>query len=114
MPRRASFLLLFIAGLVLAAVTSLGLADRQTAGHVESAATFQRRTGGFGFGPVLDLSGCPYQLDPRLGTACDFQTGPVPAGSMFCPGCGRSLFSLSQTMPAHVVVPIPEDNVRIP
>lgn len=114
MSRRAPFLLLVIVGLVLAAGTALGLAGRQTADHVESAATFQRLTGGFGFGPTLDLSGCPYQLDPRLGTACDSHTGPVPAGSLFCSGCGRYLFSLSRATPVNVVAPPPRDNVRIP
>ncbi len=49
------------------------------------AGEFQRLVGGLGFGPALDLSGCPFGFDPRLDGSCAEDYEPLPGGSCFCP-----------------------------
>jgi hypothetical protein len=54
-------------------------------GHDERAAEFQRLVGGLGFGPALDLSGCPFGFDPRLDGSCAQDYAPLSGGTCFCP-----------------------------
>jgi hypothetical protein len=53
--------------------------------HQERSEEFQRLVGGLGFGPAVDLSGCVYTFDPRLGDGCSYDLGPIPGGADFCP-----------------------------
>ena len=70
--------------------------------------------GGLGFGPSVELSTCPVQFDPRLETTCNAQTGPIPAGGLLCPGCGRFLFSFSSRSAMHLTGPSATRNVLAP
>jgi hypothetical protein len=54
---------------------------------------FQRLLGGLGFGPALDLSGCPFGFDPRLDGNCAQDYAPLPGGTCFCPRHAGSIFS---------------------
>jgi len=88
-------LLAVIAILVVAAGTAVGCYRQASPTRVADAAGFQQLVGGLGFGPTVELSTCGVQFDPRLETTCNAHTGPIPAGSLLCPGCGRFLFSFS-------------------
>ena len=88
-------LLAVIAILVIAAGTAVGRYRQPYPTRPKTAAGFQQLVGGLGFGPTVELSTCPVQFDPRLETTCNAHTGPIPAGGLLCPGCGRFLFSFS-------------------
>jgi hypothetical protein len=64
-------------------------AQRRREGQSEA---FQRLVGGLGFGPAVDLDGCPFGFDPRLDGSCSQQRGPIPGGACFCPRHAGSLF----------------------
>jgi hypothetical protein len=68
-----------------ASVAVLAVEKRLQRGHAEQAAEFQRLVCGLGFGPALDLSGCPFGYDPRLDGSCAQEYAPLPGGSCFCP-----------------------------
>ncbi len=89
-PRNARLLLALL--LLVAAAGSVLLAQGQRQRHEARAREFHRLVGGLGFGPALDLSDCPFGLDPRLDGACGEDRGPVPNGRCFCPRHAGSLF----------------------
>jgi len=88
-------LIALIAILVIAAGTAVGCYRQPVSARAADAAGFQKLVGGLGFGSSVELSTCAVQFDPRLGVTCNAHTGPIPAGSLLCPGCGRFLFSFS-------------------
>ena len=74
-------------GVVLFLAASAGLIlvlDTGSERH-DCSVEFQQLVGGVGFGPALDLSVCPFAFDPRLGSHCAWDDGPIPGGSCFCP-----------------------------
>ncbi len=81
-------LLLLVAG-AGAVLVREGRAQAQRQAHAEE---FHRLTGGVGFGPALDLSGCAFGFDPRLDGTCAEDFGPVPGGACFCPRHAGSVF----------------------
>jgi hypothetical protein len=58
-----------------------------------AAAEFQRLVGGLGGGPAVELSGCAFNFDPRLGPRCQQDGGPIPGAGPFCPYHGCAVFS---------------------
>ena len=88
-------LVILIAILVIVAGTAVGHYRQPVSAREADSAGFQQLVGGLGFGSSVELSTCAVQFDPRLGVTWDAHTGPVPAGSLLCPGCGRFLFSFS-------------------
>ena len=77
---RAGLLVGGFAALVLAASVCLAFFDTTS-----ESDDFQQLTGGLGFGPALDLSGCPFCFDPRASSACRVDQGPLIGGGCFCP-----------------------------
>jgi hypothetical protein len=61
----AALLLLSVAACALFLAEGYG---RQRRAH--RSEEFQRLVGGLGFGPAVDLAGCPFGFDPRLDGAC--------------------------------------------
>ena len=92
MESRGMGLLIVLVLLVMGATAILvgeGRARERRQLHAEE---FQHLTGGVGFGPALDLSGCAFGFDPRLDGTCAEDCGPVPGGSCFCPRHAGSVF----------------------
>jgi hypothetical protein len=87
--RVLSLVLLLLTGAACAVAVGEQLAQRQRLAQTER---FQRLLGGIGFGPAVDLSGCPFGFDPRLDGSCAEERGPIPGGSCFCPRHAGSLF----------------------
>src|SRR5216684_764413 len=97
--------LLFLVAGAAAVLVRESLAQDRKQRHAEE---FQRLTGGVGFGPALDLSGCAFGFDPRLDGTCAEDCGPVPGGACFCPRhAGSVLFypSLPGEEGAHASPP---------
>ncbi|MFP6769162.1 MAG: hypothetical protein VB859_13400 [Planctomycetaceae bacterium] len=107
-------LLAVIAVLVIAAGVAVAHYRQPVPTRAADAAGFQQLVGGLGFGPSVELSTCPVQFDPRLETTCNAQTGPIPAGGLLCPGCGRFLFSFSSRSAMHLTGPSATRNVLAP
>jgi hypothetical protein len=90
MEVRGSYLFVLLAILTGAAGAILWAENRaQRQPHAEE---FQRLVGGVGFGPAVDLSGCPFSFDPRLADSCAQDSSPIPGGSCFCSRHGTSIF----------------------
>ena len=92
MESRGMGLLVVLGLLVMGATAALvgeGRARERRQAHAEE---FQHLTGGVGFGPALDLSGCAFGFDPRLDGSCSEDYGPVPGGKCFCPRHAGSVF----------------------
>ena len=107
-------LLAVIAILVIAAGVAVAHYRQPVPPRAADAAGFQQLVGGLGFGPSVELSTCPVQFDPRLETTCNARTGPIPAGGLLCPGCGRFLFSFSPRSPDNLAGSTAILNVPIP
>ena len=107
-------LLAVITILVIAAGTAVGYYRQPAPARAADAAGFQQLVGGLGFGPTVELSTCAVQFDPRLETTCNAHTGPIPAGSLLCPGCGRFLFSFSPRSPENLTGSSATHNVLTP
>lgn len=84
-----------------AAATVLAMEARLQGGREKYTVEFQRLLGGFGFGPALDLSVCPFGFDPRLDSDCAQEYAPLPGGTCFCPRHAGSL--LNYPPPPHPV-----------
>jgi hypothetical protein len=80
-----AWLLLVVLLLGCASALVLALEERHQRSREEQTAEFQRLVGGLGFGPALDLSGCPFGFDPRLDGSCAQEYAPLPGGACFCP-----------------------------
>jgi hypothetical protein len=76
-----------LVALLLASASAVVLAveGRLERFREQKSADFQRLVGGLGFGPALDLSGCPFGFDPRLDGSCAHEYEPLPGGACFCP-----------------------------
>jgi hypothetical protein len=107
-------LLWLIAILVVAAGTAVVIPFRSSTSQAVHKARFQQLVGGLGFGPTVELSTCAVQFDPRLETTCNSAVGPIPAGSLLCPGCGRFLFSFSSRSPDRLTGRSNNQNVVVP
>ncbi|MCI0379009.1 MAG: hypothetical protein L0215_15480 [Gemmataceae bacterium] len=80
--KKSIIMLLLLLGLVVAA----GLILTLEAAHVpDYRDQFQRLVGGFGLGPSCDLEPCEVSLDPRVGSACACDCGPIPGAIFLCP-----------------------------
>jgi hypothetical protein len=75
-------------GAVLALAIIAGTAVILDAGSdgEESARSqeLQSLLGGLGFGPALDISLCDFSFDPRVGTSCPADHGPIAGATYFC------------------------------
>lgn len=85
MTSRAWVLLVALLLLSSASAVVLAAEARLQRGREGHATEFQRLLGGLGFGPALDLSGCPFGFDPRLDGNCAQEYAPLPGGTCFCP-----------------------------
>jgi hypothetical protein len=85
---------LLAALLVLAgAVVAILVAEEVTSHHRDDRARqFHHATGGLGFGPAIDLSGCAFGFDPRLDGSCSDDYGPTPGAACFSRRRAGSLF----------------------
>jgi hypothetical protein len=83
--------LMLLAGAAAAVLVVEGLG----APDGRAASDFQQLTGGIGFGPAVDLSGCAFGFDPRLDGACSEDCGPLPGGACFCPRHAGSVWCYS-------------------
>jgi hypothetical protein len=90
---RAQWILLVMVLILSAAASFILVTDpgSRTSRNVHSR-EFQQLVGGLGFGPSTDLSQCPFAFDPRLGSRCAQDVGPVPGGACFCPHHACSVF----------------------
>jgi hypothetical protein len=77
---------------VAAAAAALIYEEQVQTRRDEQIETFQRLTGGIGFGPALELSTCTFGFDPRLDGVCSQQHYPIPGGGCFCPRHASSIF----------------------
>ena len=85
------FGLMLMAGSAMAVLVVEGIDTPER----DSAVDFQKLTGGIGFGPAIDLSGCAFGFDPRLDGACSEDCGPLPGGACFCPRHAGSVWYYS-------------------
>ena len=82
--------ILFVVLLVLVGATvAVPIAENRRPYHGEQ---FQHLVGGLGFGSALDLSEDAFAFDPRLDGLCEWEYGPIPGGSCFCPRHTLSIF----------------------
>jgi hypothetical protein len=88
----AGALVALVGALALMAGAALLVDARLASDQPAQSAAFQRLVGGFGFGPALDLSVCPFAFDPRVEDHCGFDDGPLPGGSAMCPCHTASVF----------------------
>jgi hypothetical protein len=89
--RTPTVLFALIVALVVAAGLVLVLGDRPR--PEARSREFHQLVGGLGYGPAVDLSGCAFTFDPRLCPDCPHHTGPIPAGSFFCPHHAFSIYA---------------------
>lgn len=82
-------LILLLTGASTAVLVTEAQHQRGREGHAEE---FQRLLGGLGFGPALDLSGCPFGFDPRLDGSCGAEYFPLPGGTCCCPRHAGSIW----------------------
>jgi hypothetical protein len=85
-------LIAVVSALTFAAAVILAGEARPDAGRETRSVEFQHLVGGLGFGPSTDLSPCPVGFDPRLGSGCAADVGPVLGGHDFCPCHAGSVF----------------------
>jgi hypothetical protein len=90
--RAQGILLVFVLALVSAAGFILALVPGSRPSRNARSREFQQVVGGLGFGPSTSLSHCPFAFDPRLGSRCAQDNGPVPGGGCFCPHHACSIF----------------------
>lgn len=74
--------------LVMLAALAVVATNRRDEASAARASTFHALAGGLGSGPSLDLSECEPSFDPRVGSECPRQFGPVPGGGPYCPRSG--------------------------
>ncbi len=85
MKRRRNLGLLAIAAVLVSGIASFTIDGVGPALEGTSAIRFQRITGGFGIGGVVEPSWCFHAMDPRRESLCPTALRPVPGLSTYCP-----------------------------